>query len=181
MLHRAAPAPVDVVPLPAGAPFGAVNVNVEGCTLCHACVSACPTGALAAGEERPALRFLESACVQCGLCAATCPEKVITLEPRLDFSAWNEPRKTIKEEEPFCCIRCSKPFGTKSSVERVLAKLEAKHWMFSGENARRLDAIKMCEQCRVEAVLNEGIDPYAGGERPRPRTAEDYLPFDRGK
>jgi ferredoxin len=181
MLHRAAPAPVDVVPLPAGAPFGSVNVNVEGCTLCHACVSACPTGALAAGEERPALRFLESACVQCGLCAATCPEKVITLEPRLDFSAWNEPRKTVKEEEPFCCIRCSKPFGTKSSVERVLAKLEAKHWMFSGENARRLDAIKMCEQCRVEAVLNEGIDPYAGGERPRPRTAEDYLPFDRSK
>ncbi|CAN0341702.1 unnamed protein product, partial [Phaeothamnion confervicola] len=44
-LQRAAPAPVDVVPLPAGAPFGAIDVNVEGCTLCLACVSACPTGA----------------------------------------------------------------------------------------------------------------------------------------
>ena len=51
-LQRAAPAPVDVVALPAGAPFGAVEINVEGCTLCLACVSACPTGAL--GRHRAA-------------------------------------------------------------------------------------------------------------------------------
>ena len=81
-LHRAAPAPVDVVALPAGAPFGAVEVDVEGCTLCLSCVSACPTGALSADPERPMLRFAEDACVQCGLCKATCPEKVITLTPQ---------------------------------------------------------------------------------------------------
>ena len=52
-LHRAAPAPVDVIALPAGAPFGAVEINVEGCTLCLACVSACPTGALI-GRHRAA-------------------------------------------------------------------------------------------------------------------------------
>lgn len=120
------------------------------------------------------LRFLESACVQCGLCEATCPEDVITLRPQLDFAAWASPRKTVKEEEPFCCISCAKPFGTKSTIERVIAKLEGSHWMFSGENARRLDAIRMCEDCRVEAVLNEGIDPYAGAQRPRTRTADDY-------
>lgn len=178
MLHRAAPIPTDLVPLPAGAPFGTLKIDAANCTLCHACVSACPTGALAAGEDRPSLQFLESACVQCGLCAATCPEKVIALEPRLDFSAWNAPRKTVKEEEPFCCIRCAKPFGTKSSVERVVGKLQG-HWMYSGEHARRLDAIKMCEQCRVEAALNEGFDPYEGAARPRTRTAADYISFDR--
>src|SRR5262249_57223317 len=78
-LQRAAPMPVDVIALPAGAPFGAVEINVEGCTLCLACVSACPTGALGDNPERPQLRFAEDACVQCGLCKATCPEKVITL------------------------------------------------------------------------------------------------------
>ncbi|HEX2726303.1 MAG TPA: 4Fe-4S binding protein, partial [Beijerinckiaceae bacterium] len=32
-LHRAAPAPVDVVPLAAGAPFGGLDYNAEACTL----------------------------------------------------------------------------------------------------------------------------------------------------
>ncbi len=86
-LHRAAPAPVDVIALPADAPFGTVEVNVEGCTLCLACVSACPTGALSGDPERPMLRFAEDACVQCGLCKATCPEKVISLTPQIDFRA----------------------------------------------------------------------------------------------
>jgi len=31
-LHLAAPLPADVVPLAAGAPFGGVKLNVEGCT-----------------------------------------------------------------------------------------------------------------------------------------------------
>ena len=147
-LQRAAPAPVDVIALPAGAPFGKVEVNVEGCTLCLACVSACPTGALLADPERPVLRFSEDACVQCGLCQATCPEKVITLQPQLDFRAATAQARVLKEEEPFCCIRCGKPFGVKSTIERVSAKLEGKHWMFKGY-AQRLDVLKMCEDCRV--------------------------------
>jgi ferredoxin len=174
-LHRAAPAPVDRVALPARAPFGGLDVNVDGCTLCLSCVAACPTGALSDSQEKPALHFAESTCVQCGLCAATCPEKVITLVPQLDFQAWSAQRRLVKEEEPFHCIRCDKPFGTRSTVERIVAKLEGKHWMFAGENARRLDVVRMCDNCRVDAVMNEGLDPYAGPGRPRPRTTEDYI------
>lgn len=174
-LHRAAPAPVSRVALPAAAPFGGLEIDVDGCTLCLSCVAACPTGALSDSEQQPALYFDESACVQCGLCAATCPEKVISLTPRLDFQAWSAPRRVVKQEEPFHCIRCAKPFGTKSTIERIVAKLEGKHWMFSGENARRLDVVRMCDNCRVDAVMNEGLDPYAGPGRKPPRTTEDYL------
>jgi ferredoxin len=174
-LHLAAPAPVDVVPLAPGAPFGTVKLNVDGCTLCHACVTACPTGALSDNPDRAMLRFTESLCVQCGLCEATCPEKVITIEPRLDFRAWNMPQRVLKEEEPFNCIACGKPFGTKSSIDRVLAKLGEKHWMFQGANARRLDVIKMCADCRVEAVVNESFDPHAAPQRPPVMSTEDYL------
>jgi ferredoxin len=173
-LHRAAPAPVDVIVLPAGAPFGAVDVNVEGCTLCLACVSACPTGAMSADPERPMLKFTEDACVQCGLCAATCPEKVITLKPQLDFRAATASPRIIKQEEPFHCTSCGKPFGVKSTIERVTAKLEGKHWMFKGQ-AKRLEVLKMCEDCRVIAMTEDSFDPYGGPERPKPRTTEDYL------
>ena len=172
-LHRASPAPVDIVPLPQGAPFGAVVLNVEGCTLCLACVSACPTGALSGDAEKPMLRFAEDACVQCGLCKATCPEKVISLTPQLDFRAATATARVLKEEEPFECVRCGKPFGVKSTIERVTAKLQGKHWMFKG-SAKRLEVIKMCEDCRVAAVTEEDFDPYAA-PRPAPRTTEDYL------
>jgi ferredoxin len=173
-LQRAAPAPVDVVALPAGAPFGAVGVAVEGCTLCLACVSACPTGALSDNAERPMLRFTEDACVQCGLCKATCPEKVITLRPQLDFRAATAGARVLKEEEPFHCVHCGKPFGVRSTIERVTAKLEGRHWMFQ-QSAQRLELIKMCEDCRVAVITGQEFDPYGAPPRPRLRTTEDYL------
>jgi ferredoxin len=172
-LHRAAPTPVDVVALPKGAPFGTVELDAGGCTLCLACVSACPTGALRDDPERPMLRFVEDACVQCGLCQATCPEKVIALKPQIDFRAARAPARVLKEEEPFCCIRCSKPFGVKSTIERVVAKLEGRHWMYAA-SSRRLDIIRMCDDCRVAAVAEEGFDPY-GAQSQTVRTTDDYL------
>src|SRR6185437_2743240 len=173
-LHAAAPTPVDLVALPQGAPFGSIEVNVEGCTLCLACVSACPTGALSDDPERPMLRFAEDACVQCGLCKATCPEKVISLKPQIDFRAATESRRIIKQEEPFLCIRCGKPFGVKSSVERVASKLDGKHWMYKGFK-ERLDIVKMCADCRVQVMTEANFDPFGAPQRPAPRTTDDYL------
>jgi len=171
-LQRVAPVPADTLPLPAGAPFGTVEV-ADGCTLCLACVSACPTGALSDDPDRPMLCFTEDACVQCGLCKATCPETVIRLVPRLAFGAATTTR-VLREEEPFRCIRCDKPFGVKSTINRILAKLEGKHWMYQSA-PRRLDLIKMCEDCRVIVVAQEGFDPHDAPPRPKLRTTDDYL------
>jgi ferredoxin len=118
------------------------------------------------------LRFVEDACVQCGLCQATCPEHVITLKPQIDFNAARAPARIRKEEKPFCCIRCNKPFGVKSTIDRVVAKLEGKHWMYSGSSGR-IDIIKMCDDCRVNAVAAQGFDPYAN--KSTVRTTDDYL------
>lgn len=174
-MHRAAPAPVDVIALPEGAVLGGLNIRTEGCTLCLSCVSACPTQALGDAQDRPLLKFDESLCVQCGLCRSTCPEQVISLVPRVDFRAFEAGAVTVKEEEPFHCIACGKAFGVKSTIERVAAKLADKHWMFTGANKGRVDLIFMCDDCRVSAVTNAGIDPYAGAPRPPVRTSEDYF------
>ena len=174
-LHRVAPVPTDVIALPEGAPLGAISVNVDGCTLCLSCVSVCPTGALRDDPERPVLKFVEDACVQCGLCASACPEKVITLKPQIDFRAATAPPVIIKEEEPALCIRCGKPFGVKSTIDKVAAKLEGRHWMYPA-NDKRLDVVRMCADCRVIAMSEQQFDPFAGAsERPPPRTTEDYL------
>ena len=173
-LHLAAAAQVDVIALPEGAPFGKIEVNVEGCTLCLSCVSVCPTGALSDDPERPLLRFSEAACVQCGLCKATCPEKVISLRPQIDFGSFTAPSRVIKQEDPALCIRCGTPFGVKSSVERVVAKLEGQHWMYK-DSKRRLDLIKMCADCRVQVTAEENFDPFGATPRPRLRTSDDYL------
>jgi ferredoxin len=172
-LHAQAPRPADRVQLAPGAPFGAVVVDVAGCTVCLACVGACPTGALQDNPEKPQLRFQEDACVQCGLCKNTCPEKVIALEPRFNFAPEARTAVLVKEEEPFACVRCGKPFGTRSTVARVLAQLAQKHSMFQSEAMIR--SIQMCERCRVEVQFEKGGEPLAFRERPRVRTTEDYL------
>jgi ferredoxin len=173
-VRAAAPAPVDLLALPPGSPFGGLKVDTAACTLCLACVAACPTGALSDDQERPRLSFTEDACVQCGLCANTCPEKAIALDPRLDFTPAAKSPRIVKEEEPFHCVRCAKPFGTKSSIERIKAKLAGRHWMF-GPGSRNLAVIEMCADCRAIAQSEQGFDPYAGPPRPPTKTADDYL------
>src|SRR5690606_13583635 len=172
-LHTVAPAPVDTVALAPGAPFGNLQIDVEGCTLCLSCVSACPTGALSDNAERPQLSFTEDACVQCGLRRHPCPEKVIALEPRLNFTDAAMRPRVVKEEEPFHCIRCSRPFGTKSSIERIIAQLQDKHWMYG--RSEMVDRLRMCADCRIIVQSESRIDPYAGPPRPVVRTTDDYL------
>ena len=51
-------------------------------------------------------------------------------QTEIDFRAATALARVIKQEEPAECIRCGKPFGVKSSVERVIAKLEGTHWIY---------------------------------------------------
>ncbi len=172
-LHDRAPRKLDVLPLGAGAPFGAIRVETEGCTLCLACVGAYPTGALEDDPDKPWLGFKEDACIQCGLCRATCPESVITLEPRLNFTEAARSTATLNEEEPFACIRCGKPFGVRSTIERISEQLAGKHYMFASD--AQAERIKMCDDCRVVVQFDAPDDPFKGAPRPVPRTTEDDL------
>ena len=148
LLAQAPAAPEEIALPRAGAPFGAVQVDADKCTLCLSCVGACPASALADNAERPQLRFIEKNCVQCGLCETTCPEDAITLVPRLWLADAGRARKqarVLHEVEPYRCIRCNKPFGTLKAIEVMIGKL-AGHAAFQGAAADRL---RMCGDCRV--------------------------------
>jgi MinD superfamily P-loop ATPase len=148
-LLRHAPQAQEVIALPKlaqwGSPYGQVKVDTAKCTLCLACVGACPEKALADNQESPQLRFIERNCVQCGLCEKTCPERAITLEPRLLLTDAAKKPRVLNETSPFHCIKCAKPFGTMQMVNNMVAKLGG-HSMFAGDAIKRL---QMCADCRV--------------------------------
>ncbi len=172
-LHAAAPRPVDGLALPAGAPYGRIVVQTDGCTLCLSCVGACPANALADNPDRPQLSFTEAACVQCGICVATCPEQVISLEPRYDFTDAAHRPLVIKDEEPALCVRCGTPFGAKATIKRIVAQLKGRHAMFATDAQARL--IEMCDTCRITELAESGNDPFKSAARPRIRTTDDYV------
>ncbi|MGZ5199051.1 MAG: 4Fe-4S binding protein [Telluria sp.] len=150
-LFKHAPAQPQEVALPPGSPFGAVDVNRDRCSLCMACVGACPASALMDGQGVPQLRFVEKNCVQCGLCADTCPEDAITLVPRLSFADTRNQAVVLNETQPFHCIRCGTAFGTLQMIENMLTKLSG-HPAFAGH----LDRIRMCGDCRVRDMMQPG-------------------------
>ena len=138
------------IPLPAGAPFGAITVNKDTCTLCKACIGACPEAALLDSPEAPTLRFIERNCVQCGLCESTCPEDAITLVPRLLLTPQAKAAVTLNEAEPFNCVRCAKPFGTRQMIDNMMGRLTT-HSMFAGGGTLR--RLQMCADCRVVDMM----------------------------
>ncbi|WP_375782157.1 4Fe-4S binding protein [Sulfitobacter noctilucicola] len=162
-----------VLPLPDNAPYGAVVVDTDACTLCLACVSLCPSGALGDNPDLPQLRFQEDACLQCGLCVNVCPEDAITLKPQMNLTDTALTQQVLNEEEPFACIECGSLFGSKSTVEKITEKLAGNHSMFATSQAAKM--IQMCENCRIQAQYHSTDNPFQGGERPRVRTTDDYL------
>ncbi len=160
-LLKFAPAPREVIALEQGAPWGRVEVNRETCTLCMACVGACPASALVDGRDRPMLKFIERNCVQCGLCVSTCPEKAVTLEPRLLLVPQARTEQTLHEAVAFNCVRCGKPFGNQRIIDNMLGKLGT-HSMFAGGGLKRL---QMCADCRVIDMLENKDEQTIFGNR----------------
>ena len=150
-LLKHAPTRVDEIALPAGAPFGQVLVDKAKCTMCMACVGSCPESALMDGVDQPLLKFLERNCVQCGLCEATCPEEAIALSPRLLLTPAVREARVLNETQPFHCVRCNKPFGTKQMVDAMMGRLSG-HSMFAQGDA--LKRLQMCADCRVVDMMS---------------------------
>ena len=169
--------PAEPFALPASAPYGAVEADPEKCTLCMACVSACPADALRDNPETPQLRFVEAACVQCGLCRATCPENAITLVPRFNPATSVMQPAILHEEEPAQCTSCGKPFAAAGMLRAVERRLGTGHPMF--DTPERLALLRMCDSCRLESLSAGGADPFAIAHSRRTRTTDDYLEADK--
>jgi ferredoxin len=162
-LAREAPVPREEIPLATGAPFGRVEVDKTTCTLCMACVGACPESALLDGRDAPMLKLLERNCVQCGLCVETCPEDALSLVPRLLLTPQAKQEVVLNQAEPFSCVRCGKPFGTRQMIDSMVARLSA-HAMFAGASGTR--RLMMCADCRVIDMMENPNEASILGPKP---------------
>ena len=63
---------------------------------------------------------------------------------------------TLHEAEPFNCVSCGKPFGTRRMVESMTGKLGA-HSMFASGGA--LKRLQMCGDCRVIDMVGSKDEP----------------------
>ena len=164
-LHAQAVSPPEIVPLPAPAPFGTINVDGSACTLCMACVSVCPVSAIQGGGDLPQLHFRESHCVQCGMCEQACPEDAISLQRQMSFAEHLEPApRLVHEEAMHHCDGCGKPFATQRMIESMVRRLQD-HWMF--QNADALARIRLCEDCRIQKLYADegGITIHPSSRR----------------
>ncbi|MFT5505502.1 MAG: ferredoxin [Gammaproteobacteria bacterium] len=143
------------VELDQAAPFGRVSIDSEACTLCMACISACPGKALQDGSNRgiPAVFLVESKCLQCGSCVQTCPEQAMTLTARFILDReQRDKEQELNRDSVFECTQCGKPFAPESVIGKMQEKLKD-HYMFNNERA--LARLTMCDNCRVADIVQD--------------------------
>ncbi len=124
--------------------FGEIICDQDRCTQCIACVNECRMEALVADGASYSLRHTPVQCVQCGICVSVCPEQALTISPGLALQSSFFSEKILSQAEPAKCKGCGKIFGTRKSLERVMAILSSKN-MWDSED----DLLSYCEDCRV--------------------------------
>ena len=92
--------------------------------------------------------------------------------PQFNLSDEAMAAEMVVEDTPFNCTSCGKAFGSTKSIERVISQLSS-HSMF--QSGSRTDMLKMCEDCRVEVMFNQDDKMLDIGDRPKPRTTDDYM------
>jgi hypothetical protein len=83
---------------------------------------------------------------------STCPESAVALTPRLLLTPAARQEVELNRAEPFHCVKCGKPFGTKQMIESMVGKLSG-HSMWQGEAV--LNRMMMCADCRVVDMMEK--------------------------
>ncbi|MBI4492462.1 MAG: 4Fe-4S binding protein [Chloroflexi bacterium] len=127
-LARAYGAPADLVFAHPQAPWGRLQVDAPGCTVCGACAAVCPTGALALDrqERSVALTFDATLCVACELCVPRCPEAergVLRLQRAVDRPSLEAGRVALARDQQPRCVACGAPLASTGMMARLAERL----------------------------------------------------------
>lgn len=140
-----------------GYPFADVSISPK-CTVCGACTSMCPTGALK--REGGSIRFAYGHCIACGLCGKACPEAALTMHRTLDIAALADTtRSTLFESDLIACVSCKKPYMTEAAFNRIAGSLimDVRSDIPPKEQAllikAQVELLKFCGECRPSRAI----------------------------
>ncbi|GFO97387.1 methyl-viologen-reducing hydrogenase subunitdelta [groundwater metagenome] len=140
------------------APFADISIGAS-CTVCGACTSMCPAGALI--RDGGSIASIYSYCIACGLCEQACPEKALKMRRVLDMAKMlNTVPSILFKSELQVCASCNKPYMTQAAfdriagsfIENVRGDLEPRDQVELIKH--QVELLRYCENCRpVRAVL----------------------------
>jgi ech hydrogenase subunit F len=61
---------------------GRIEIDIEACIFCSACVKRCPTDALIVTKADKEWNIDRLRCCTCNACVEVCPKKCLTMDPR---------------------------------------------------------------------------------------------------
>lgn len=145
-----------------GYPFADVSISPK-CTVCGACTSMCPTGALKRGGG--SIRFAYGYCIACGLCGKACPEAALTMHRTLDIARLIDTApSTLFESDLIACASCKKPYMTQAAFNRIADSLimDVRSDIPPQQQAElvkvQVEMLKFCGECRSSrAVQRMGL------------------------
>jgi ferredoxin len=152
----------NTIELPTWATFGGVSIDSDTCTMCLACASLCPTGALRAHHVGAELGFIEAVCIQCGLCEHGCPEGAIKRQPRFNYqNLRSDNMVTLNRAEMANCTQCGQAFMPTALLASALKRLTGNSVEI--EHAKQM--LKVCPQCRANSALQAQFPEIHGNRK----------------
>lgn len=140
-------------------PFADVSISSK-CTVCGACTSMCPTGALK--REGGSIRFLYGHCIACGLCEKACPETALSMHRALDIGRLVDVTpSTLIKSDLIECASCKKPYMTESAFNRITGSLIADVRSDVPPQQQveliktQVELLRFCEECRPSRALQK--------------------------
>ena len=135
-----------------------MQINLEACTKCRACVRDCPSYVLDMDESGPVEKYPEN-CIECGHCVAVCPVTAIVHE-RMDMAGFPEIEEPGIAFEQFVHLtrnrRSTRRFKKEPLSREVVDNiLDSVRYAPTGENAQELRYLLIMDPAQLQKIKED--------------------------